>query len=535
MNLYTQNFNLAQASVASKKRLVELRRDRFYPNLASQSAPFDDKVRDVVLSYALRPDEVLKANHHLDAIGYGAIRCPESHWDALARFSAPHKPNRAWMRGFRRAKAKLIDVLRHDCGTDLTPMMFANDEQIMEALPKADSHCGWPYLHTGIKHKGDYEGEAFRLWCESLETVKTSGSHGLPVLPAYRLQCSGGYEDGQPTDKVKHKERLVGMYPFQGVISEMVFSIPFQRAMSQSSIYIGSRDPGELSKLILNRRGLSSSWVSLDYSKYDQSIPGWLIREAFDCIESCFNPIAFDSVRWLWRAVVYDFIHAPIVGPTSLVERCDGVPSGSMFTQLIDTLCNYLMIQTWAESFGETRGRPLKFNMMICGDDNLIFINENGLSPYHLEEEMLSYIGHVFGVQGSSDKLGSGDSTFDDPHFLSRDWRYSGTWREWHELFAHMCYPERRREYRWNPDLSPAMIVWSYILAYPAGMKDWINIEAFLRDYRYQIPTWSEAALSDAVPGYLKFQRQYIDRKIADFSINAYRGVTPRGDPVRAS
>lgn len=484
MDLYAENVNLVMADAGSKKRLQALCSSRYDEQPNRQKPIFDDRAYSVIKEYAFDAKEIENAVRHFDSVGYGSTPMPQHLLDALDRFTAQHAPSRKWMSGFRQAKEHLSNKLREEGLTRLAPIIFIDDDDIYARLPKLDAHAGWGYVQTGLKHKGDYVGQLYSTWREMLDTVKEKGSHGCPILPGSRLQCSGGFEDGVPIFWVKHKERLVNMIDYRQIISEMVFSIPLQDAMSYCTFYIGSRNPDELSRLINDRRGSSKFWISLDYSSFDQSIPGWLIEEAFDVLWNCYDPKLAKPWKWLWDAMVFDFIHAPIVGPDGvLYYRKDGVPSGSMFTQIIDTIVNWLMIETWKIMKEKELGYLISMNMLICGDDNLIFMRDE-CDPKQLEAEMLSYIEHNFGVKGHADKLGTGNCRRDDPHFLSRDWRLSGAWREWHELVGHMLYPERFRDYFKNAEMRPEMILWSYILAYPQGMKDFIDVKYFVETFK---------------------------------------------------
>lgn len=514
MTPYAQKLEQTLADAGSNRRCHDMLRNRFNPH-PNFKAPFDDRLRTALTEYALPQRDIGKVIEHLDAVGYGAIHQPQQLMEAIERFQCDHAPSRAWMRGLRRAVKALQKSLVDQGVHGLHVRVFKDSEDIYMCLPKTDAHAGFAYLETGKRTKGEYREELYPEWTKIHSTIRNTGSHGLPLLVGSRLQCSGGYVDGEETDKVKHKERLVNMVDYRQVISEMMFSIPLQRALGFVDFYTGSRNPDEIAELIWRRRSVAKSFVSLDYSKYDQSLPGWLIDVAFDILYQCFDQSEIEEWKWLWKAVVFDFTHAPILGPDAkLYNRADGVPSGSMFTQIIDTICNWLMIETWRNMASERDRAPHSLNMLICGDDNLIFLNDDR-DAARFEQEMLSYISYVFGVKGQPDKLGHGEVGKDDPHFLSRTWRITGPWREWHELVAHMLYPERRRPYDRNTLMSPEMILWAYVLAYPAGMEELIDVERFVTDYRGAINTWKDSTLSDAVPGYLSFQKRYIDRTFA--------------------
>lgn len=94
----------------------------------------------------------------------------------------------------------------------------------------------------------------------------------------------------------------------------------------------------------------SSTAVMLDWSKFDKSIPAWLIRDTFRIMELCFD---FSKVRdsegkvWSvkaeqsqrrWNKIINYFVNAPFRLQNGDRYRKDsGVPSGSGFTNLIDS------------------------------------------------------------------------------------------------------------------------------------------------------------------------------------------------------
>ena len=72
----------------------------------------------------------------------------------------------------------------------------------------------------------------------------------------------------------------------------------------------------------------------LDMSKFDSSVPSWMIGFAFDVLASWFSFDSEELVRY--EKVKRYFIHTPILMPDGNVYRKSvGIPSGSYFTQQI--------------------------------------------------------------------------------------------------------------------------------------------------------------------------------------------------------
>lgn len=494
------NTVMSGLNTASTKRLHSYCRSRFPEELDSEGyvlkdIVFDDQARDVVFNYALNPEKLESELKYLDSMGYGCKLRPAATLEQIQHFQEAHVPSFQWNRNYQQAKAMIIrDYIS---GQRLKVLEYKSDSDIKDALSKTDTHAGFHYLLTGIREKGGYIDGILLQYKEELTRAKEMGTLGYPILVGNRLQISGAYEDGKRTGTHKKKTRLISMVDIFQIIAECQFSRPLQRAFKHWAFYAGGKEPSQLSDLVRTGRNNSSHWVSLDYSRYDQSLPAWLIRDAFSLLKMCFS----DTPRnrkwdWLWEIVVNDFIDKSFVGPNGkLYSAHDGVPSGSMFTQIIDTLCNLLMITTYLCAL-KNKGVNVGFrSMIICGDDNLVFTRV----PLN-RDDIAGYLLRNFGVECHPKKCAFGTRE-QAPEFLSRVWRNDGEWREPLELFAKLCYPEKFRPYARDKNLKPELIVYSYILAYPLGMRDLIDVKRFIDDNRFKIPKWSSS--------YLRYQSGY--------------------------
>lgn len=475
---------LSGLGVEQTKRLRAFASSKFPKKSSNAVAPFDDRVRDVVLNYALSPEKLLEELTYLNSIGYGCVFSDGPLLEQIERFKGDEtcgevhvKPFR-WNKNYKRALKRVAKQLKPVFG-GLNVYEYNSEQDIIDALPKLDTHAGFEYIKTGLKHKGDYIGVMYDEFQKELAIAKETGSFSKPILPGFRLQCSGAYEDGERTGTCKHKVRLVSMVDLYQILAELMFAKPVQAYLGGLPFYAGGKAPGELLSKVNNWRQRYGYWISLDYSHYDQSLPAWLIEDAFELLWGIFekrgNKVRY---RWLWDIIVNDFINKKFVGPGgNLIEAHNGVPSGSMFTQIIDTICNLIMITTYVEHIKEA----FEFKCIICGDDNLLFI------PTSLNiEDVAGYLKRNFGITCHPDKCSHGTKG-EDPEFLSRVWRTNGAWREPKELWSKLVFPERFRPYDKNPQLSPELIVYSYILAFPLGMRDLIHVDKFLEDNMFKM------------------------------------------------
>lgn len=488
-------------SSGSKKRFHDFKKQLSTDRL---NVIFDDKVLNVIEKYCIDQSQVAAVRKYLnecldqDGIQFcQSIKQYAKLEDAFHLFSQPDYTSFRWNRHYQQALKEMIDeysIYR------LTCLRYSCDEDLINALPKVNTHSGWTYIRTGSKKKGDNMEDVFSTYTCVVNKAIEEGSFNVPILPGVRTQASGAFEDdGTFTGTCKHKTRLVSMVDLYQVLAELRFAKPFQKIFCQKSYYAGGKSTTLISQEISNLRMKFGHYISLDYSHFDQSISSWLIEDAFKIIRASFSDMS-DQDQKLWDVVIEDFIHKNFVTANGVVHSDKGVPSGSMFTQIIDSLVNILMIKTFLIAKGERGG------MIVMGDDNLLYTN------YHFDKyEIATYLSKNFGVEVNADKTTEG-SMRDDPQFLSRSWRANGQWRHPNVLLSKLIYPERFRVY--DDVVTPELIVYSYILAYQLGMESLIHVHKFLQDFDFRP---SDVGMVDSrnLPGYLRYMNLYSPAKIS--------------------
>jgi hypothetical protein len=305
-----------------------------------------------------------------------------------------------------------------------------------------------------------------------------------------RTQGSGAYDEaGQRTGTWKSKKRAVFMVDVYTIIAESKFGYPLNEWLKEYSYTAIGKDDKWISRWVNSMRMEGYNFISLDYSKYDSTIPSWLIHSAFDVIRAAFSE--YDST--LLSVIEEDFINKSIITGDGIINVHHGNPSGSRLTAIINGICNEIMTETWMEALN------VHGVCNIMGDDNLIYM------PWRVDDALVSqishYITHNFGVKVNSEKSNSG-SYKSDPEYLSRFWGYSGPYRNVGEVISLIAYPERFRPYnRKGVVLTPEMIIYSYVLAYRKTMDELIDTEAFLRDINFSFTSirWTKEQ-REAVP-----------------------------------
>lgn len=488
-------------SVGSKRRLLSYRKN-LVKSRGLEKVGFDDKVRDVILKYALDRNEVESQlsylNHLTDGEGYRFSRNLKiynkiSH--NLKLFLSPDHPSFRWNMNYQATLKELRDKFSK---FRLTPLTFTCDDDVREAIPKESTHSGFHYIITGNRKKGENMEGIYKDFEMAKAAAVRDGTFGIPTLCAFRTQASGEYDDdGSQTNSCKHKLRLVLMFDLILIVNELRFSVPFQNIMAEESFYAGGKDATQISTIINANRVKYNNYFSIDYSSFDSTISSWLIEDAFSIIKSAFR-IKEEEDNKLFDVMVHDFIHKDFILDKGSLHIDRGVPSGSMWTQIIDTLVNAIVISTYFRAISK------ESSMIIMGDDNCIFTNAD------MTIDVLStYIMKNFGLIVKMDSKTSFGSTKTKQgvKFLARYWRHDGQYRHPNLLLSRLCFPERFRAY--NDEVTPEMVVYAFILTYGIGMAKLIHCQKFLSENRISKKYLFEHVDSRYLPGSLAYIREY--------------------------
>lgn len=431
---------------------------------------FDDRIRDLMFDISKDEGELVKeVNNFLDSIHWNqSTKDPIKLHAGVEKFAASHVSNRAWRRKFKLVKSRLEQEVKKWA---LKTVKYNSIQDILDAIPRLDTHAGWSFIVTGLRSKGDYMDSILDAFNYEVKQAKACKSFNKPILLGLRTQSSvpvdtktGEFDlDGRDPNDFK-KTRLVSMVDIHVIIAELIFAKPFQSKLCMTNWYVGGKDNSRIRNGIMEARRHFRHWTSIDYSSFDQTIPGWLIREAYDIVRAAFSDSDFDNE--LFEILREDFIHKVFVTKEGLIDAHDGIPSGSMFTQIIGSICNKLMIDTYMV----TRGLiPRNYEMFIMGDDNLIF-TDNIIDL----KDMENYLKYEFGTIMNHMKADAGNRE-DDPIFLSRFWTPFGEYRHPRILIAKLLFPERRRLYD-KRDFTPAMVLQAYFDTFPLGMEEIFDI-----------------------------------------------------------
>ena len=185
-------------------------------------------------------------------------------------------------------------------------------------LVKASS-SGLPYM----TRKGNVLTEASRDWQD--QELRTR----YPCVLYTRTQ-------------EERKTRNVWGFPVLDTLSEQRYFIPWLTAEKRLSFRSALSGPDSVDTAIsklLRQKEPDDMVFCIDFSNFDSSISPHLIKAAFSFVSSYFQRHYIDELR----ALCDRFINIPIFTPDGEITGPHGVPSGSSFTNSIDSIVQYII------------------------------------------------------------------------------------------------------------------------------------------------------------------------------------------------
>jgi hypothetical protein len=291
------------------------------------------------------------------------------------------------------------------------------------------------------------KGKMFNAFTSGLTILEKGLTQSLFELPQmlFRRYQIGFNDDGT----FKIKPRVVWCIPHLVVAIEAYFLwnmlqeiINESKSDSEYPYNIGQTNR-QISKSIESLRKFcinldSNSIFSLDYKKYDRTIPIWFFDIFFSIVEdrldlSAHEKIIFDNLRLYIK-------YTPMIFNNNLVFKTRGISSGLFITNLLDTLFNLTLIKLteiffseFPEYFDKVRfTKRMLFNERIdckkvfnvlsffsyttrvLGDDGIVYWNKEKL---HFLERLCFFLG-----MGLSVKNIANDPINSDIFYLGRYW-----------------------------------------------------------------------------------------------------------------
>lgn len=281
--------------------------------------------------------------------------------------------------------------------------VFKKDLDIWNKSP------GLPWKDLGYKTKGNVRDDpnAVRSVRKFWHFIKNGDQLRAPDCCAYVRSHIADY----PEQKV----RAVWGYPATVTFGEAVFAVPLIKAYQAypSPIAYGYETACGGMKRLHNTFSLKHKY-GLDFSKFDKTVPAWLIRIAFSILLDNLDLMHYqgygtaDVTKTLrmFKYIEEYFIRTPVrLANGERYLKTSGVASGSYFTQLIDSIVNYIILLWLCFDQGITPGE-----MKVLGDDS-IFETHKELDMERCTE-LITSIGMKLNLEKSGYSTNLGDLSF---------------------------------------------------------------------------------------------------------------------------
>lgn len=355
----------------------------------------------------------------------------EAHLSSLLAYNAPHVPaptDDAWKQATSAVKEMFLGFGK------IEAMDFLMD--IKNVPYEESSSAGFAFGGP----KGPRDGTTFKSALrqanalvlslyEGSTTMDEAIRNSVPDIAFTRTQLT------YLPDKLK--VRNVWGEHFTYILLEGLFAYPLmQYFVTHDTFFHIGTDPRVSVPNLLRRLSLEPDpyLYSFDWSSFDASVQLWEIDFAFDLLESMLNipneqtRVAFNFVRTLFK-------FRKIAGPDgNIYIKSLGVPSGSYFTILIDSIVNYVRILYIFYRFSKKAPRTIKTQ----GDDSIVLVHKG-------QRIDLAYVAHTlkesFGWTINPTKCGEG-KTGSEVDFLSRTIFAGDNYRDDIKLQRLALFPE---------------------------------------------------------------------------------------------
>lgn len=193
-----------------------------------------------------------------------------------------------------------------------------------------------------------------------------------PMTRGFRMQVR------ESLGELNRKIRI--MYPCPGavILLEDCFIIPFvDHFINTDTFYVIGKNGKQIGSLLKERFKGKGKLHATDISAYDQNMLNEVILCAFGILRAQLQ-LTFLQAKAFDKMVLY-FCTSTMVSKTAdrktyAFIKDHGVPSGSGFTNMIDTLCQAIVIEYIEPGLLES--------CLLCGDDNLFVLGAVSYNSY---------------------------------------------------------------------------------------------------------------------------------------------------------
>nr|WBW48344.1 RNA-dependent RNA polymerase [Cordyceps chanhua partitivirus 1] len=371
---------------------------------------------------------------------YGYTRKPQGTpgmYRSLLKFSDDKYPFRGLSREQRQAMQTAIGLARK--AFKLPYKSEPLDWHEVGQHFRRDTAAGVSFM--GQK-KGDVMPEIYHKARWLGHRMKQSGRARFNPTRVQFPPCVAGQRGGM-SEASDPKTRLVWVYPAEMLVVEGQYApVMYRKYMEweHSPMLNGKSAQRLYTEWTCGLRD-GETLYGLDFSGFDTTVPAWLIRVAFSILRQNIEweywrgekVTKRESMKWknVWDGMVWYFINTVILMPDGrMFRKYRGVPSGSWWTQMVDSVVNWILITY----MGLCQAAQIR-NLKVLGDDSAF---RSG-SPICLERGA-SDLRRV-GMKLSTEKC---EVTCDPGDFklLGARYRYTRAYRDTEEWFKLLLYPE---------------------------------------------------------------------------------------------
>lgn len=232
-------------------------------------------------------------------------------------------------------------------------MIHLNEVFQQNDLDIWDKSPGLPWLAHGYKTTNDIrkDTEVINRIRHFWSRIKRSED----LRPPDCLACTQSHNcpDGKQV-------RAKWEYPATMTFGEAVYCIPLIKAYQDFGPFIsinktvsGISSP-ELNRKLFKRFQQYKNYCRLDFKEFDKTVPAWLIKKAFLILLTNINYVEYENhgvadARRMYH--MYNYLSDYFINTTIRTvngirfKKNTGIPSGSYFTHLITSICNYILCQ----------------------------------------------------------------------------------------------------------------------------------------------------------------------------------------------
>lgn len=232
-----------------------------------------------------------------------------------------------------------------------------------------------------------------------------------------------------------NKTRNVWGYPIALTIFETMYYRPlldYQRKLNWRAALIGPEEVDKQITRLIKDRQPDEILLSLDLDKYDASVKKRLQGASFNYISNLFQDKYSEDIKYLQT----QFNSIGLLTPSGILKGEHGVPSGSTFTNEVDSIVQYLI--------AKSSGTVVDEKIQIQGDDGAYAIRRDDL------DDLLSSFSDAGTVPNKIKSKTAEDYVIYLQNLYHPDYQHKGLIRGVYPTYRALCrlvYQERWSEF----------------------------------------------------------------------------------------